>query len=232
MIQRILGLSLAAVCAAVLFCAGPARALDTTVLQRSYERVAPALGLVEFTAEISNPATNEQVSRSNEGLGVVVSPDGLVITYGHMLLENSRPSSIRMRLGQGDAEKQYHAELVGKPKDVNLVFLQLQSDTPLELPYLRFKTPNGLALAEPVALIGMLGENLDHHPVIYEGLVGAVIEKPRKTFCLEAPVQFGYVTAPVLDAQGDVVGLVGFDMSRAEGPATDLSDGAVSTLHR
>jgi serine protease Do len=37
------------------------------------------------------------------------------------------------------------------------------------------------------------------------------------TYCLEANVRFGFVTGPVIDTWGRVVGVVGFDMSPAEG---------------
>src|SRR5690606_1801161 len=91
------------------------------------------------------------------------------------------------------------------------------SDTPLNLPHVKFAPSSSLDLGQPVSMIGLLGETLDFVPGIQTGLIGAVLDKPRKTYCLESSVRFGFVSGPVMDTQGRIVGVVGFDMTAAEG---------------
>lgn len=187
------------------------------LLRKAYDDITPAIGLLSYSSEITNAATGEITKRDGNGLALVVSPEGLVLCHGHMKLENSEPFNISVTLGEGMDEEQYDAEIVGKPDDVNIVFLQLQSDTPLNLPHIKFAASSSLNLADPVTIFGLLGESLDFETGMQTVRIGAVLEKPRTTYCLDTSVRFGYVTGPVIDTRGRVVGVVGFDMTAAEG---------------
>jgi serine protease Do len=191
--------------------------LSQATLESAYNRLAPAIGLVEYSSEITNEMTGETAKRDTNALGLVVSPKGLVMVHGHMVLENTQPFNVRVTLGQGDAEKEYDATVLKKPDDINVVFLQLKSDTPLNLPYVKFAPSDGVRLASPVGLFGVLSEALDYQPALTASRVGAVLDKPRRTLCLDANLRFGFVGGPVIDATGAAVGVVGFDLSREEG---------------
>jgi len=187
------------------------------LLENAYREYTPAIGLLEYSSEVVNPASGETTKRESNALALVVSPDGLVMTHGHMVLENTQPFNIKVTLGRGDEEHAYDAALLKKPDDVNVVFLRLQSDLPLDLPYVRFSAENDLRVGSPVALFGMLGDSLDYVRSMQESRVAAVIEKPRTTYCLTDNVRFGFVGGPVVDTLGRVVGVLGFDLSRNEG---------------
>ncbi len=186
-------------------------------LERAYNDLTPAIGIVRYSLEITDPASGEVSRRDNNALGLVVAPDGLVMALGHMVIENTQPFNIVFTLGHGSEERRFDATLLKKPDDVNVVFLRLKSDAPLDLPYVRFSKANDLALAAPVALFGRLGDTLDFVHAIQEARIAAILEKPRTTYCLDQNVRFGYVGGPVIDTAGRVVGVVGFDLSRAEG---------------
>ena len=203
----------------VLFVAIPsfAQAFTQAALEDGFNRLTPAIGLVRYTHEVTNPNSGEITKRDNMGLALVVSADGLVMTHGHMVLENAQPFNIKVVLGTGDNEREFAATLLKKPDDVNVVFLRIKSDTPLNLPHVRFDVGTPLRLGDPVALYGVLGDPLDYARCLYEARIGAVLDKPRRTYCLDDAVRFGFVGAPVMDTAGRLAGVVGFDLARNEG---------------
>ncbi|MBI2426122.1 MAG: PDZ domain-containing protein [Candidatus Hydrogenedentes bacterium] len=188
-----------------------------SVIVQAHERLTPTVGILQYSSEITNQNTGEITKRDSSALALVVSAQGLVMAHGHMVLEDNQPFNIKITLGQGSDEKEYEAELLEKPEDVNIAFLQLKSDTPLNLPYVRFAPGRNLSIGEPVMLFGVFGETLDNVVGLWEGRIGAIIEKPRRTYCLDSAVRFGFVTGPVVNRQGEVAGVVGFDLTQAEG---------------
>ncbi len=194
-----------------------AATVSSEVVRRAYDSLRPAVGLVEYTAEVTNTSTGDVARRGGNSLGLVVAPDGLVMAFGHLVLENSEPVNVRVTLGQGGGTEQvYEGEVLSKPEDINVSFIRLKSDEPLNLPYVRFDTAT-LQLNDPVAIIGILGSTMDNVPAIQQSRVGAILDRPRTTYCLEERVAFGYVGGPVIDAAGHIVGVVGFDLSAEEG---------------
>ena len=205
--------------AALLLPAAPADATSITpgVLQRAHAQVAPALCRIVYTSQVTNPATGETSRRSNNALGLVVRPDGLIMANGHLVRENSRPVQLIVVVGDGNGEREYTATLLGKPAEVNVTFLQIDTDESLDLPHVRFAPRPRLALGEPVTAVGMLGATLDYARTLYEARIGAVLDEPRTTYCLDRSVQFGFVGAPVIDRLGNVAGVIGYELSTAEG---------------
>jgi serine protease Do len=80
-----------------------------------------------------------------------------------------------------------------------------------------FKKKGPLAVGDAVLILGILGQSLDHRPTTFLRRVGAVLENPRMTYCIDDRVPFGAVGGPVIDELGDVIGVVGFDLSPSEG---------------
>ena len=210
-----------AICAIVLAVAPYMAAADTIpqdVVENAFEKVSPALCLLSFTAETTNPQTGQVAKRDGQALGVLVSPDGLLMTHGRLQTENAQASDIRVKVGRDRDEKEYDVVLLKKPDDVNVCLMRIQHDKPLKLPYVRFTRGSSLALGEPVAVFGLLGKSMDFSPSMLTRIVGAILPKPRTTYCLdESAMPFGFLGGPVINAKGQVVGVVGFDLSEAEG---------------
>ena len=185
-------------------------------LQDNYDKVTPAICQVLFTQEVTDPRTGETVRRNGNCLGLIVRADGLVMAQGHLSVENATPVDLRVRVGHGGAEKEYPAVLLHKPNDLNVVFMQAQSDTPLSLPFAAFD-PQPLRPGEPVAVVGLMGETLDFVPAVFTDRIAAVLTQPRTTYCLANNLRFGCITGPVINARGAVVGVTGIDLSRGEG---------------
>lgn len=196
----------------------PAAAQDFTPkqLQTFFDTVSPAVAIINYSSNVTNPNTGEISKRSTRALGLIVSPNGLVMAHGHMQLENSEPFNIRVSVGQGDAEREYDAKLLKKPEEVNVCFVQIQSDANRTFPHVQFASAP-LHLGDPVALIGLMGETLDFARSIVVRRIGAILDKPRTTYCIDERLLFGFVGSPVMDLSGRVVGVVGFDLATEEG---------------
>ncbi len=190
---------------------------DKSVLKKSFDAMSPAIGILRYTIEMTNPNSGEKSRSDRLGLALVVSADGLAMAQGHVKLDNTRPFNMTITLGEGEDEKRYDATLLNKPKDLNVAFLRITSDEALDLPHVKFAKEERLELGSPVALVGILGDSMDYARTIQETRVGTVLAKPRKTYCLQRPVRLGYIAGPVLDVQGNAVGVLGFDLSRGEG---------------
>lgn len=194
-----------------------ASSIAPAALRDSHARIAPAMGVVRYTAEITNPNTGETSRRDNTALALVVTAGGLALAHGHMALENTRPFNIKVTLGQGASQRDFDAQLLPKPEDVNVVFLLLQSDEALDLPHVRLDPRARIALGDPVVVFGLLGDTFDNAPAMLDSRVGAVLDEPRATYALSEPIRFNYVGGPVVNARGQVAGVAGFELSRAEG---------------
>ncbi len=188
-----------------------------STLKQAHDRLAPAMGVLGFSTEFTNPQNGETNKRDGTALALVVSPGGLLMTHGHMILDNTDPFNITVSLGEGEQEKKYTVVALPKPDDINVVFLQIESEERLNLPYIRFTQANTLDFGAPVAVFGILTESLDFTKALWSARVGAVLDKPRMTYCLDGPVRFGYIGGPAVDTQGQVVGVIGFDLTPAEG---------------
>ena len=195
----------------------PGEGFTQAAIAGDYKDVEPAICLVSYSAEVTNPGTGETTKRDSSALGLLVSANGLVMVPGHMSLENAEPFNINVSVGWGGDEQKYTATLLKKPDDVNVCFLRVQSDSPLNLPHATFAKGVQLGIGEPILVMGILSETLDYARGVYACRVGAILEKPRRTYCIDSALRFGFVGGPVLNARGQIVGVVGFDLTPAEG---------------
>jgi serine protease Do len=206
-------------CAIVGLCAplAGAQVMPQSLIANTHTRLEPALCLVRYSAEVRSTNTGETSRREVRALGVLATKDGLVMTHGHMAVTNSEPLNVRVEVGHGDDQKTYSATLLEKPDDVNVCFLQIETDEPVSFPYVTFRRGSSLSLGEPILVFGMLNEPLDFMPSFLVRHVGVILEKPRKTYTADADVGFNFVSGPVVNSAGEVVGIIGYDLSTGQG---------------
>ncbi len=193
----------------------PSDGLSQSIIEKSFDAIRPALCLLEYSLEITNSSTGEVSLREANSTGVVVSADGLILSQGHIVLENRRPLNIKVSFPD-TPEKKYDAQLLHKPGDINLAFLRMTSP-PENMAHVTFEESSALSIGDPLLVVGLLRETMDFAPAIQARRVGAILQEPRTTYALDDAVPFGYVGGPVVGQSGKVIGVVGFDLSTQEG---------------
>lgn len=214
--DALMGLVLAACTAPSVFPqAIAADGFSQDLIQKKFDDIRPALCLLEYSVEITNPNNGEVTTREATGLGVVVSPDGLVLSQGHMQIENRRPLNIKVTLPGETRERS--AVLLRKPEDVNLVFLKIDAEPDKRFEYVTFDEGVELGLGEPLLVFGLLKETLDYARALQMFRISGILTEPRTTYALDGSVTFGFAGGPVVTRSGRVAGVVGFDLATAEG---------------
>ncbi len=189
------------------------------LLHQIYGELQEAVCILTFTQEATDPRTGEQQRQDGNAVALLVSSDGLVLSNGHLQLENITSFNFQVHVRQNGEDKKYPAVMLKKPDDINISLLRIQSEEPLNLPFVRFKRGSTLSIGEPVALVGVMGENMDFQRCIEVNRICAVFEEPRPAYCLTEGLRLGFVSSPVVNNRGEVVGVVGFDLTTNEGGA-------------
>jgi S1-C subfamily serine protease len=170
--------------------AAPAGAFPATDLVELCIKVRPAFVFVEG------------------GSGVVVRPDGLVLTNDHVI-EGKR--SYTVRLGDGSS---FRAKLLGTDPYGDLAALQLELKEGQTVPHLELGDSDALAVGDETLAVGNpfgLGV-LDQAPTFTAGIVSALNHTQGSyTECIvtDTEVNPGNSGGPLVDMSGRVVGING-----------------------
>ena len=133
------------------------------------------------------------------------------------LIENAAIKYVTSEGIKGNNENKYDAELLQKPDDINISFLRITGAGKETFPYAKFATGIPLKIGEPVLLVGLLSETLDFARGTYPCRIGAILDKPRTTYCLDSAIRFGFVAGPVFNTNNQIIGVIGFDLTPNEG---------------
>lgn len=171
--------------------AASAAASQTFAAQVLYERAAPAVALVRTLQE----------DRQGTGSAFAISRDGWVVTAAHVVRRAERISA------EFEVGRRQPARLVGYDARRDVALLRVDT---AGLPFLRLAEPSGVQVGEPVAVIGNPGGRpkvLTTGVVLDVGLTlpGLV---PGILIRVSAAVAPGSSGGPVLNARGEVVGVV------------------------
>jgi hypothetical protein len=140
------------------------------------------------------------------GSGFVIASDGRILTNFHVIAHTKRAT---VRLANDDAYDQVYVLGVDRRKDIALLKIDAVNLTPLKLGN-SFTTQIGDKVYTLGSPLGFLQNTLS------EGLLSGVRQMDGyKLFQLSAPVSHGSSGGPVLNASGEVIGLV--DLTISEG---------------
>jgi S1-C subfamily serine protease len=179
----------------------PARRVNGQEL--SVSEVAAAVGpsVVTISVDIEAGVTGEAV-----GTGLVVSPDGEILTNAHVVVD---ASEIRVRLA-GDTEPT-EAQLIALDVGNDLALLKINGSN---LPVAPFAPAGQVALGDEVVAIGF-ALDLDGDPSVTLGIVSA-LDRTLITqnegaldglIQTDAAISSGNSGGPLVDASGRVVGI-------------------------
>lgn len=157
------------------------------------------------------PGQPERRPREGSGTGVIIEPDGHILTNHHVVDGAAR---ITVRLADG---RNWRARLVGADPASDLALLKIEADAPL--PSAPLGDSDRVRVGEWVCAIG--------NPLAYEHTVtvGVVSYVGRKLFDAsldryiqtDAAITFGNSGGPLIDARGEVVGINSAISSQASG---------------
>ena len=180
-----------------------------------------ALVVVDYSTEHYDPRAQRNVKRDRYCTGIVVDSAGLIMVRGHVSVPKVKPFNVRVRSSSGE---RYDATVLQKDKRINVAFVKLanrdaeaDNGDKLDLPFVSFSKEPSLAVGDEIMILGVLSEVLDFEKTFALGHVASVIETPRRVFITDSSVQYGMVGGPVINSEGEVVGVIGYDLARSEG---------------
>jgi len=145
------------------------------------------------------------------GSGVVISPDGRMLT-NHHVIRNEK--SMQVRTGEG---KSYTAKVMGKDPIGDLALLKIQGAK--DLPHLPLADSDALRLGEFCIAIGnpFGAGTVDQSPAISLGVIsGLHVYHGRYADAIvtDAPINPGNSGGPLINRRGEVVGINGMIQPR------------------
>ena len=124
--------------------------VSSAVVNISTEKVVAVRDFNPFSNdrlfEYFSPFRERNVTRQSLGSGVIIGPEGTVLTNEHIILP---ASAITVTRSDG---KQYEAELIGASRRFDVALLQIKADEPL--PFLAPAKSDDLMIGETVIAIG------------------------------------------------------------------------------
>lgn len=158
-------------------------------------------GPVSYGSRIGeHPEETAKVSGS--GTGFFVSSDGLIITNHHVIGD---ANEISVRVPSGEI---YNAEVVSQSPSTDLALLQIPHQTKH---YLSFEQPGAVEIGDDVFTLGfpisaLLGKEVKYSEGVINSLSG--IQGDATFFQISVPIQPGNSGGPLINEDGNVVGIV------------------------
>jgi serine protease Do len=159
------------------------------------------------------------------GSGVIVDPDGYIITNNHVIAGALRirviiaPATVEMVNGNTqlrNPQRVYEARLIGSTKYADLALLKIEEKG---LPFIPLPNSFDFRLGQTVVAIGA-PEGLDH--TVTRGIISAVgrqpdVDRPMVYVQTDAPINPGNSGGPLIDRNGHLVGINTFIVTSGGG---------------
>jgi serine protease Do len=159
------------------------------------------------------------------GSGVIVDPDGYIITNNHVVAGAMRirviiaPATVELVSGNtrlDNPQRTYEAKLIGSTRYADLALIKIEAKG---LPYIPLPAEFHFRLGQTVVAIGA-PEGLDH--TVTKGIISAVgrqpeVDRPMVYVQTDAPINPGNSGGPLIDRDGDLVGINTFIVTSGGG---------------
>ena len=189
-----------------------------TAITRAIEKVGPAVASINVEQHISSVSYDpffgfmyprEIYPMKSSGSGVVISPDGFVMT-NHHVIENA--DKVTVTLSGGD---EYEAEIIGSDETTDLALIKLSGS---DFPYAELANSDDLLIGEWVIALGNPFElfSISNKPSASVGIISATnmdfgMQKSGKVLQdmiqTDAAINPGNSGGPLVNAMGQVIGI-------------------------
>lgn len=201
---------------AALLMAGPVQAQDLRLTPVAQARPAPALQDVfvrarPATVQIEERRHPEQDEPDGAGTAFFISADGLALTAYHVV---EGPGFFRARLPGGE---QHDLEVIGFDAAADVALLRIRVGQTVPFLPLAGRAPR---MGDALVAIGNSGNDFlgaRYGQVVQLGVASSRADFPSGTFELNAPLAPGDSGGPILNAQGEVVGIASYIRLSDEG---------------
>jgi serine protease Do len=165
------------------------------------------------------------VRQRSIGSGVIVDPDGYIITNNHVVAGALRirviiaPATVEMVSGNTrlhNPQRVYEAKLIGATHYADLALIKIDAK---DLPFIPLPEQFRFRLGQTVVAIGA-PEGLDH--TVTKGIISAVgrqpdVDRPMVYVQTDAPINPGNSGGPLIDRSGNLVGINTFIVTSGGG---------------
>ncbi|MCS5646729.1 MAG: trypsin-like peptidase domain-containing protein [Candidatus Marinimicrobia bacterium] len=189
-----------------------------TAITRAIEKVGPAVASINVEQHISSVSYDpffgfmyprEIYPMKSSGSGVVISPDGFVMT-NHHVIENA--DKVTVTLSGGD---EYEAEIIGSDETSDLALIKLSGS---DFPYAELANSDDLLIGEWVIALGNPFElfSISNKPSASVGIISATnmdfgMQKSGKVLQdmiqTDAAINPGNSGGPLVNTMGQVIGI-------------------------
>ena len=162
-----------------------------------------------------DPDTQSLERQRSLGSGVIVDPDGYIVTNNHVVAGALRirvivsPTTVELVMGHtqlSHPQRVYEAKLIGTTSYADLAVIKIDAH---DLPAIPLPQPYHIRLGQTVIAIGA-PQGLDH--TVTRGIISAVGRQPENDRPMvyvqtDAPINPGNSGGPLIDRDGNLVGI-------------------------
>jgi len=166
----------------------------------------------QFFNDFFERPRGQRYTRTSLGSGVIVRPDGYVVTNAHVV---ARGAKIKVTLAD---ERDFEAKIVGSDSDADLAVLKIAGDG---LPHITFGNSDDLMIGETVIAIG---NPFGFSHSVTSGVVSAVgrsLRSDNRSYLdfiqTDASINPGNSGGPLLNIKGELIGINTAIYGKAQG---------------
>jgi len=185
---------------------------DSTVTKLASQASSSIVNIISYRNNDVKTAAKDQLPSHQNGTGIIVTSDGLIMTYLSAIIPEN--ASYKVMLGDGAT---YDAKLHSIDSYSNLAFLKIEASN---LPSISFGNSDDFRAGEKVIAIGNNMENyqnryasglLNEYNSTFNisGKALSVPEKLEGVFEADLGAGNNFVGGPIIDYSGQVIGITG-----------------------